>query len=207
MFSQVGCNRKPLRSSNYQMKKDKDIRTVKLVLEGKTRAYAYLVNRYKDMVFNITYRILRNSEDAEEAAQDTFVKAYQSLSSFGFRSKFSTWLFRIAYNTAISRTRKFSPELSELNEQLLNARDDEDFSLQMDVPDEEMQRTLLEKALAKMDAEDNSLVSMYYTDDLSVAEISQITGLSESNVKVRLFRLRNRLREIIFSNTQTLTMN
>ena len=72
------------------------------IKEGDSASYGFLVNRYKDMAFTIALRIMRNAEDAEEVAQDGFVKAYQQLHRFEGKSKFSTWLFTIIYRTAIT---------------------------------------------------------------------------------------------------------
>ena len=71
---------------------------LKKVLKGETAAYSKIVDKHKSLVFSIALKFLRNTEDAEEVAQDTFLKAYQSLDKFKSESKFSTWLYRIAYN-------------------------------------------------------------------------------------------------------------
>jgi RNA polymerase sigma-70 factor (ECF subfamily) len=76
------------------------------VLKGEQSAYTFLVEKHKNLVFSIVLKVLSSREDAEEVAQDVFLKAYQSLGSFEMKSKFSTWLYRIAYNAAISKTRK-----------------------------------------------------------------------------------------------------
>ena len=73
---------------------------IDLIINGDTNAFEVLVDRYKDMVFTLTLRILKNREEAEEAAQDTFMKTYKSLSRFKGDSKFSTWIYKIAYNTS-----------------------------------------------------------------------------------------------------------
>jgi len=76
------------------------------ILNGEVNAYTFLINKYKDMVYTIASKITRNHEDAEEVAQDTFMKAFQKLDTFKGDSKFSTWLYSIVYRTAISRIRK-----------------------------------------------------------------------------------------------------
>ena len=82
---------------------------INLITQGDTIAFSVLVERYKDLVFTLTYRILKNREDAEEASQDTFIKAYKSLSKFKGDSKFSTWIYKIAYNTSLDRLKKTKP--------------------------------------------------------------------------------------------------
>lgn len=85
-----------------------DIFYINQVLEGSINAYSYIIDKHKDNVFNLAYRICGNREDAEEIAQDGFLKAFKSLKSFKMQSSFATWLYRIVYNTAISlvRTKK-----------------------------------------------------------------------------------------------------
>jgi len=92
---------------------------IEKVINGDTSAYTNLVNKHKDMVYTIALRIARNHQDAEEIAQDVFLKAFQSLESFRQKSKFSTWLYRIVYNTAISKIRKKQPEVTALDENLV----------------------------------------------------------------------------------------
>ena len=86
------------------------------VLKGEEREYNILIDRYKKFVYTIAYRILKNEEDAEEAAQDTFIKGYQSLSKFSGKSKYSTWLYRIVFNTSISYKRKRKIEVTGLED-------------------------------------------------------------------------------------------
>jgi len=87
---------------------------IEKVLKGDTTAYADIVNKHKEMVFTIAVKILRNREDAEEIAQDAFVKAFQALPGFKGEARFSTWLYRIVYNAAISQSRKRNMNLPPL---------------------------------------------------------------------------------------------
>ena len=79
---------------------------IRKVLEGDRNAFAYLVDKYKAMVYSVAIRLVKDKEEAEEISQDSFVKAYQSLSSFKGKAKFSSWLYRIVYNTAITKLRQ-----------------------------------------------------------------------------------------------------
>ena len=88
------------------MRFESDSYYIEKVLNNDVAAFSKLIDKHKEMVFTVAVRILRNREDAEEIAQDTFIKAYKSLKTFKRESKFSTWLYRIAYNAAISKTRK-----------------------------------------------------------------------------------------------------
>ena len=88
------------------MEINRDLWYINRVLEGDANAFAPLVDKYQNMVFTIALRIVIKREDAEEVAQDTFLKVYRSLNTFRLEATFSTWLYRIAYNTAISHARK-----------------------------------------------------------------------------------------------------
>ena len=82
-----------------------DIVYIEQVLAGKTNAFSYIVDNHKDKAYNLAFRICGNHEEAEEIAQDSFLKAYRSLRGFKMKSSFATWLYRIVYNTAISQVR------------------------------------------------------------------------------------------------------
>lgn len=164
------------------------------VLAGDSRAYHRLVDRYQHMVFTLAVRLLRNRELAEETAQDVFVKAYQGLQGFRGNSRFSTWLYKIAYyrilDVAESESRR--PGLrSDLLPEKVTARSlEEPWSQLM----EQERRTLLDQALGRLDADDRALLSLFYLQEQSLQEVSEITGLAPGTVKVRLFRARERLR-------------
>ncbi len=162
------------------------------IIAGDSRAYGELVHHYQRMVFTVCHRVLRNTEDAEEATQDSFVKAYQHLATFGGQAKFSTWLYSIAYRTAIShgrRRRTDGHSVDELGDH--PATDAGDVGHQAEV------RRQLERALAQLPAEDAAIVSFFYLEELSVEEIVTVTGLGASNVKVKLHRARKKLLEVL----------
>lgn len=172
-----------------------DQEDIRKVLQGQTHAYAAIVDRHKDMVFSICMQVIRQREEAEEAAQDVFMKAYQTLAGFRGQSRFSTWIYRIAVNTAISRTRKRSMRWLPLDENR-----QEDFALPEaemleEVWDQETRLRLTKEALEKLPEGDRLLLMLFYYEDLSMEEISHITGLTVSNTKVRLHRLRKKLQE------------
>ena len=170
---------------------------IERILNGDQNAYALLVDQYKDRVFSLVYGIVRNYSIAEELAQDVFVKAFSALKKFRKESGFSTWIYRIAYNTAISETRKKKFNVKSFDEQLERAA-----SIQMEEPNEaveekESKHKLLEQAMDVLAPEDKLILMLYYFEDKSVEEISNATNITVSNVKVKLFRLRNRLRELM----------
>ena len=170
-----------------------DILHVEEVLKGNISAYAMLVKRYQDMVFTIAVKIIQNREDAEEVAQDVFVKAFQKLGTFRKEARFSTWLYRIAFNEAVSRTRlKKLPE-TEFNDEISESAADVEVEANVMGLDTEEQKKIVGKVLKRFPEADQLLISLYYYEGLQVGEIAEITGLSESNVKVRMHRLRKKM--------------
>ncbi len=177
--------------------KEADEMIITRVLNGERDAFAVLVDRYKDRVFSLVLGIVKERPVAEEVAQDVFVKAFTSLKKFRKESGFSTWLYRIAYNTAVSQTRKKKIWHRTFDEEmeLAGSRDEE---LEKEVAETEKNRQeLLQQALAELPAEDKLILMLYYFEEKPVEEISSATGLSISNVKVKLFRIRKRLKSII----------
>jgi RNA polymerase sigma factor (sigma-70 family) len=175
------------------MMQQDDIQLISHILSGDTRSYSVLIDRHKDMAYTIAYRLLNNREDAEEVVQDAFVKVYRSLSGFRKDSKFSTWLFRIVYNTAISKKRLKKPGFRSLEEMTL-LKDNDPWEAESNVDDD--RGFILEKAMQQLPEEDNVLLTLFYIHESSVEEIHGITGLSKSNIKVKLFRARKKLQEL-----------
>lgn len=171
-----------------------EVEAITLGRTGDHRAFAWIVDRYKHMVHTTCFRILRNQEGSEEATQDTFVKAYQNIGSYQGGSKFSTWLFSIAYRTAISQLRKRRVGSSSIDDLAAADEPSQEASGMTETGD---RTTALNKALAKLPAEDAAIVSFFYLDEMSVEEIVTVTGLGASNVKVKLHRSRKRLLEIL----------
>lgn len=170
-----------------------DLFYINKILNGDHAAFEVLVNRHKDMVFTIVNRILRNKEDAEEIAQDVFLKSYQSLSKFKRESKFSTWIYRIAYNTAISKTRKKQMEVSAIDERIIENYTTSSIFENMEDFGYEDKKKYFDAALKKIPDEDNVLLTMFYLKEQSIDDISKVTGLSASNVKVKLHRIRKKV--------------
>ena len=170
-----------------------DIYSIDKVLAGDRNAYAMLVDKYKGMVYTIALKILRNNEEAEETAQDAFIKAYQSLSKFKRESKFSTWLYRIVYNAAISKTRKKVLQKVDLNNEIIDNYTTDEIKSNLFILEEGDKKKLVKKIMSNLNPEESALITLYYYDDKTTEEIADIMGLSQSNVKVRLFRIRNKM--------------
>lgn len=174
-----------------------DIFYIEQVLKGKTEAYACIVDRHKDRVFNLALRISGNREDAEEVAQDSFLKAYRSLNGFKMKSSFSTWLYRIVYNTAISQIRLRKKGILSLEDFPADAGDFRTENVTEEEAENEYRNSLVNYALQKISEEERGLISLFYYEELSIDEISGVTGLPKSTIKVKLFRARQKMLEVI----------
>jgi RNA polymerase sigma factor (sigma-70 family) len=165
---------------------------IKQILNGNTNAFKHLVEKYKDLVFSVVYNVLQQQKDAEEIAQDSFLKAYQNLHTFRSDSKFSTWIYRIAYNNAVSKSRLKQKNNQPLNEKLSVG----DYSTENNIANASITE-VVEHGLKLLPEQDAAIISLYYLDELPVKEIATIVSLSESNVKVKLFRARKELYNLL----------
>lgn len=167
------------------------------VLKGNVTSFAYIVDRHKDHSFNLALKICGNYEEAEEVAQDAFIKAFRSLKGFKKKSSFSTWLYRIVYNTAISVVRSKRRRTLSLDDFPVDITDFAGTGSNEEEEIEEYRKSLVNFALQKLNEDDRSIITLFYYEDQSVDEISEITGIGKSNVKTRLFRARQKMSEII----------
>jgi len=179
------------------MEKNSDILYIDKVLAGNLNAFSYLIDRHKDKAFNLAFRICGNREEAEEIAQDAFLKAFRSLKDFRKKSSFSTWLYRIVYNTSISLVRARGLRVLSLEEFPADAVDFLSESKNEDEAIDNYRNSLVNFALQKLQEEERGLITLYYYDDLETDEIARITGIRKQNIKVRLFRARQKMAEII----------
>lgn len=167
------------------------------ILNGEAAAFAFLVDKHKAKAFTIALRILKSREDAEEVTQDSFLKAYHSLKEFRRESKFSTWLYRIIYNNAISRLRKKKQPVDSYDDEHFEWLEPADTINELEKFHELEQKKYINEALGRLQGDDANVVTLFYLDDCSIEEIGEITGLGQSNVKVKLFRARKRLYEAL----------
>jgi RNA polymerase sigma factor (sigma-70 family) len=164
------------------------------VLSGEPDAFAPLVEKYKTMAYNIALKIVRLPEDAEEITQDSFVKAYRALKGFKGDARFSTWLYRIVYNSSVSHTRgKRHMVFSENGErEMLRIPETDDGSY-----DDEFKSAALKKAVDSLPVAEQTMITLYYYEESSIDDIAEIMDISVANVKVRLFRARKKLNDIM----------
>ena len=173
---------------------DQDI--ILLVLQGNTRAYAVLVDRYKSYVFTLSLRFFPDANDAEEAAQDVFIKAYKALNSYNATAKFSTWLYSITTNTCISRVRQNrNTIIHQSEEQMIFHAGHENNTEQKQ--DQKYKKEIINKAITMLPEDESLIVYLFYTHEQSIDEICHIMNINRSNAKVKLHRARKKLREIM----------
>ncbi|MGB5663471.1 RNA polymerase sigma factor [Eudoraea sp.] len=172
------------------------------VIKGENNAYAELVDRYKQMVYTLAYKIVKNREDAEEVAQDTFVKAYNALNDFKGDSKFSTWLYKIAYYRSLDYLNKNKRRVKTTKIDISEEYNIASLDDALDALEAKDRTEIIKHAIQKLPGEDSVLITLYYFETLSLNEISKVMGISPNTIKVRLFRGRKRLAKILENNLE-----
>ncbi len=174
------------------MSQQQDLTYIRKVVRGNSQAYAFLVDKYQAMAYTLAFRMTGDAREAEEVSQDAFVKAYQALPTFRQEAAFSTWLYRIVYNTAVSRTRKKKTATVSLDTLYASAEPAATQDIFQTLVQED-QKKYIEAALSKLSGQEASFIHMYYVLEKSMEEIGAIAGLNASHVRVRLFRARKKL--------------
>ena len=178
-----------------------DNEIISKVLKGEQNAYAELVNRYQAYVFTLVLRMIKSREDAEEVAQDVFVKAYRSLADFRGESKFSTWLYTIANTTSITFLRKKKLDVHSLdNEKVFEVADSKDSGFRANLVEQKSRVNMVNEAIALLSPDDAEIITLFYKAEQNLEEISRILRLETNTVKVRLHRARTRLKEKMEKN-------
>ena len=172
---------------------------IESVKKGNHGDFALLVDLYKDRAFTLLKKMLKNEMDAEEALQDSFLKAFNSLSGFRSEAKFSTWFYRIVYNTALTiltnKKRKIQMEMSSVDDHFDLGEDDNEIYAKS-----EDSNTYLLSVVDKLPVRNALVIILYYIDNLSLSEISNVLSISLVNAKVLLHRSRNELRELVIKH-------
>ena len=173
-----------------------DIELIERTLAGDQSAYADLVKRHQRFIFTLAMRFTKNREDAEEVAQDSFIKAYRSLSGFQGSSKFTTWMYSIVYTTAMTFLRKKRVDTTSI--------DDENTYIQLESTHGSFDNNTAEKksrsyylnlAISQLLPDDAMIITLFYNGEQSLEEIAETMGMEPNTVKVKLFRARQRLKD------------
>lgn len=173
-----------------------DIELIQDTLNGDQSAYADLVKRHQRLVFTLAMRFVKNREDAEEVAQDCFVKAYRSLHSFQQQSKFSTWLYTIVYTTAMTLLRKKRVDTSSIDDESTYVQiENRTYGMDEHSAEGRSRSFYLNKAIDELMPDDATVITLFYKGEQSLEEISKVMGMEANTVKVKLFRARQRLKQ------------
>jgi len=174
---------------------------IKQVLKGDQNAYADIVNLYQHKLYQICYRMLGNKQEAEDIAQEAFVRAYINLHSYDQKRKFSTWIYRIATNLCIDRIRKKKPDyyldaevagtdgLDMYSQIAADEKLPEDVVAQMELQER------IQYEISRLPDKYRSVIVLKYIEELSLQEISEILDMPLGTVKTRIHRGREALRK------------
>src|SRR5215216_4094295 len=173
-----------------------DIDIISAALDGNQQAYAHIVQRHKAFVFTLVLRYIKSREDAEELAQDVFIKAYRALADFKGNSKFSTWLYTVTTTTCITFLRKKKLEVQSLdNEQVFERADNMDGGMSANQIEQKSKVNMVNEAIKMLSPDDAQIITLFYKGEQTLDEIAQILGKEPNAVKVQLHRARGRLKE------------
>lgn len=184
-------------ASNVKMRFQEDHLYIERTLRGNMNAYGQLIQKHEKYVFTLAMRILKNREEAEEAAQDAFMKAFNSLKTFEGKSKFTTWLYTIVYNEALGRLRKsknYTVQLDEVDDMASGTTDYLDGLKSLQLTE---RKELIQRGLDAMKPAESAALTLFYLEEQSIKEIEEIMGLKGSHVKILLHRGRKSLLESI----------
>jgi RNA polymerase sigma factor (sigma-70 family) len=185
------------------MTQDRENQLIDQIIAGETNLYAELVDRYKSYVYTIALKILQHKPEAEEAAQDSFIKAYHALKGFNRQSKFSTWLYRIAFNTAVSARRKHRHQFQSIEHTIIEYGQEAEGMLERTD-----KKKYLQLAMEKLSDADRTALTLFYLEEFSLDEIAEITSMQANTIKVRIHRARLRVAEELkgILNQEALTL-
>ncbi len=158
------------------------------IVAGEEALYATLVNKYKSYAYTIAFKVVENRAEAEEVAQDGFIKAFHYLKKFNREAKFSTWLYRIVFNQAISYKRKNRQQFESIENSIVEYSDRADSDLMKDD-----KRVFLSQAMEKLSDADRIAVQLFYLKEYSLEETAEMLGQNINTLKVRVHRARQRL--------------
>lgn len=165
--------------------------------------YAEFIGRYQHMVFTLCLKLLSNREEAEEIAQDSFIKAIDSINNFKGESKLSTWLYKIVYRKCLDRLKQLKRKpwmlgIDKSTEKFFESEKAKDY----DSFEENENKALIKKCINQLPSDEMVLVTLFYYEEASLSEIAEILGITENNAKVKLYRCRTKLASIIMNNVE-----
>lgn len=167
------------------------------IIEGNLNDFSILVNQYKDFVFTLAYKMLKNKEEAEEVSQDAFIKIFKSLNKFKGDSKFSTWIYKITFNTCLDKLKNSKKDYSVVSIDDFNEHQVKAIQNIMEIFDEKERNQKIQECIQLLPSEEAFLLTLYYFDDQSMEEIAKVIDCNANNVKIKLYRIRKKLTSIL----------
>lgn len=185
-------------TTNY---KETDL--VEAIKVGDHRAYSVFMDTYKNLVFSLALKMLKDKEEAEEVAQDSFVKAFNGIDNFKGDSKLSTWLYKIVYYACLDRLKKKKTSYGTVSlEERYDISDKEALDASKLMENEDLKREV-KRCLDKIDEEDAFLLTLFYFEEQSLEEIAKLLDITANNAKVKLYRARKKMSSIFKENLET----
>jgi RNA polymerase sigma factor (sigma-70 family) len=184
------------------MEDREEIYIINRVKSGDREAFSLVVEKFSDMVYTICMRMLTVEADAADAAQEVFVKVYRSMAGFREKSKFSTWIYRIAYNHCISVIRK-KVKIIDLVEEIPDGDAFNEDVSGLDLISGEERKHYLRMAIEALPETDAVVVTLFYYDELSLEEIAEVTGLTSNNIRIKLHRSRKKMYQVLSDHLKT----
>lgn len=180
------------------MKDLSDLEIIESIRNGNDSDYSLLIDKYKNRAFSMLNRMLKNEMDAEEVLQDSFLKAFSGLRNFKNEAKFSTWFYRIVYNTALTRLsgkqRKIENETSSIDDKP-ELQSNYDY---LSTEKENLNKFIAE-VIKELPSKYASVINLFYLEAMSCEEISEVMNISTASVKVILYRSRKALKDLLIS--------
>lgn len=183
------------------MSRDEDMQLIRLFLDNDRAAFDKLVAKYKNMIFTVCFRILGDFEEAEDSAQETFIKVFKNLTKFRFDAAFSTWLYRIAVNTCKNklkslrfRFKKKTVDIEDVKEFVKDKKIASDVDRRAELNELDH---IVRKTLDILPDDQRIVIVLRDIEGRSYEEISGITGFKEGTVKSKLSRARSRIRKTL----------
>ncbi|WP_074407918.1 MULTISPECIES: RNA polymerase sigma factor [Aquimarina] len=159
------------------------------ILSGDKQAFRYFVREYKDIAYNLAISIVKNTHNAEDVVQESFIKAFKNLRYFKKNAQFSSWFYRIVVNEAFMYLRKNKIDFGKIDDQIAE--------LAIEETKENQQWELTQKSIHRLNPNEALVLNLFYLEEKKIKEISNITGWSISNVKVILHRARKNIRKLL----------
>ncbi|SHH02406.1 RNA polymerase sigma factor [Flagellimonas flava] len=179
------------------MKQTVDQPNIAAIVNGDSHEFSKLVETYKHMVFTLAMRTLKTREEAEEVAQDTFVKVFKSIKHFKGDAKLSSWIYRIAYNTCLDRLKKYKKEMQNRPMEEINAFEVAEIQNALTGMIQKERLELIKKCIDQLLPTDAALLTLFYFEDKNLNEMAEVLEMSANTAKVKLHRARTRLGVII----------